>query len=330
MISGRVRHERWTLREPFVIAGHRYEETDLVLVELESGGFRGRGESTPTSYYGETVESVLAQAAEMVARLEGREAGAWADHHDQLPAGAARNAVDCAVWDLRAKQAGTPAWRLAGLSEPRPVATAMTVSLGAPEAMAEKARTCGHEVVKLKVGEGGASVDEARVAAVRSAVPGARLVVDANQAWSVETLQVLMPVLARLGVAMIEQPLPRGADGALASFAHAVPLCADESCHVSADVAGLVGRYDMVNLKLDKTGGLTEAIRFMAAARAAGLGLMIGCMEGTSLAMAPATLLAGQAEVVDLDGPLLIGSDRPAGLRYSGGVVFPPEPTLWG
>lgn len=330
MISGRVRHERWTLREPFVIAGHRYDETDLVLVELEAGGFRGRGESTPTSYYGETVESVLALAREMVGRLHGRGPEAWADLHDQLPAGAARNAVDCAVWDLRAKQAGTAVWRLAGLPEPRPVATAMTVSLGAPEAMAERARTCGHEVVKLKLGEGGAAADEARVEAVRAAVPEARLVVDANQAWSVETLEALIPALARLGVGMIEQPLARDADGALAHMQRSVPICADESCHVAADVARLVGRYDMVNLKLDKAGGLTEAIRFVAAARAAGLRLMVGCMEGTSLAMAPATLLAGQAEVVDLDGPLLIGSDRPHGLRYSGGLVHPPEPALWG
>jgi L-alanine-DL-glutamate epimerase-like enolase superfamily enzyme len=330
MTEGRVRHERWPMREPFVIAGHRYDAADLVLVELQADGFLGRGESTPTSYYGETVASVVGLATEMVERLRGLGLESWADHHDRLPPGAARNAVDCAVWDLRAKQAGVPAWRLAGLPEPRPVATAMTVSLGAPDAMAEKARTCGHEVVKLKLGEGGAAEDGARVEAVRAALPRARLVVDANQAWSVETLRTLMPTLAQLGVAMIEQPLARDADGALASLAHLVPICADESCHVSADVAGLVGRYDMVNLKLDKAGGLTEAIRLVAHARAAGLGLMVGCMEGTSLAMAPATLLAGQAEVVDLDGPLLIGSDRPNGLRYAGGLVHPPEPALWG
>jgi L-alanine-DL-glutamate epimerase-like enolase superfamily enzyme len=238
--------------------------------------------------------------------------------------------VDCALWDLRAKAEGVPAWRLLGLPEPRPVATAMTIGIDEPAAMAERAAASGHGLLKLKLGEGGDDADLARVEAVRARVRQARIVVDANQGWSAASLERLLPPLARLGVALVEQPLPRGQDDALAGIARAVPICADESCHVSADLDGLVGRYDMVNLKLDKTGGLTEAVRLAARAKELGFGLMVGCMEGTSLAMAPAMLLAGAAQVVDLDGPLVMGSDRSPGLRYEAGRVYPPGPELWG
>lgn len=324
MIKGEAIHERWRMNEPFVIAGHRYDFADVVLVTVTDGVSVGRGESVPTAYYGETVASVLAQAEAMIAALA---IAPWDALHDEFPAGAARNAVDCAIWDLAAKQSGTLVWRLAGLPEPVAVETAMTISIGAPEAMAAKAAACGHNLIKLKLGEGD---DLARVEAARAAVPGARLVVDANQAWSLDRLSALMPDLARLGVAMIEQPLPPAEDEALASIAHPVPICADESAHVAADLDRLVGRFDMVNLKLDKTGGLTEAIRFAARAEALGMALMVGCMEGTSLGIAPALLLAGTAPVVDLDGPLLIGSDRPHGLTYRDGIVTPPLPALWG
>jgi L-alanine-DL-glutamate epimerase-like enolase superfamily enzyme len=324
MIEGQATHERWAMAEPFIIAGHRYDHADVVLVELRADGAVGRGEGSPTSYYGETVESVLAQAREMVALLGETP---WADLHDRLPPGAARNAVDCAVWDLRAKQANSPVWRLAGLAEPVAVRTAMTIGIDTPQDMARRAVASGHDVIKLKLGEG----DEiACVAAVRAALPEVKLIVDANQAWDGATLVALMPDLARLGVSMIEQPLPADADAALAGMDRAVPVCADESCHVSSDLDRLVGRYDMVNIKLDKTGGLTEALRLVSRARASGFGIMVGCMEATSLAMAPALLIAGQAEVVDLDGPLLIGSDRPHGLRYAGGWVEPPVSALWG
>jgi len=324
MIRGEAVHERWRMNEPFVIAGHRYDFADIVLATVTDGVSVGRGESVPTAYYGETVDSVLAQAEAMLAALT---IAPWQDLHDSFPPGAARNAVDCAVWDLRAKQAETSVWQLASLPAPVAVETAMTISIGEPAAMAAKAARCGHALIKLKLGEGD---DLARVEAVRAAVPAARLVVDANQAWSLGTLTRLMPDLARLGVAMIEQPLPPEQDAALATIAHPVPICADESAHVAAELDRLVGRFDMVNLKLDKTGGLTEAIRFAARAEALGLGLMVGCMEGTSLGMAPALLLAGSAPVVDLDGPLLIGSDRAHGLVYRDGIVEPPVPELWG
>jgi L-alanine-DL-glutamate epimerase-like enolase superfamily enzyme len=323
-IRGVARHEAWRMTEPFVIAGHRYDNADVVVVELADGRARGRGEATPTAYYGETVDSVLAQADAMIAALRDE---SWDVLHDRMLAGAARNAVDCAIWDLRAKRAGRPAWALAGLQPPAPIATAMTLSIDTPALMAARAAACGHAVIKLKLGEGD---DLARVAAVRAAVPAAQLVVDANQAWDIARLADLMPALAALGVAMVEQPLPPERDADLRDVDHLVPICADESSHLPDDLDELVGAYDIVNLKLDKTGGFTEALRFTARARQLGFGLMVGCMEGTSLAMAPALLLAGDAVLVDLDGPLLIGSDRPDGLHYADGMVHPPLPALWG
>lgn len=324
-ITGTVRHEPWRMVQPFVIAGHAYEFADVVVVELEAGGYGGRGEATPTAYFGETMDSVIASIRQMLAQLE--QGVAWKFVHDASPPGAARNAVDCAIWDLGCKTDGQRIWDRLALPMPKPVMTAKTLSFGAPEAMAAEAAASEHRLLKLKLGD---ADDRRRVEAVRRAAPEARLIVDANQAWDASHLLEMMPVLRDAGVEMLEQPLPPADDEALASIDHAVPIGADESCHTSADLVRLVGRYDVVNLKLDKTGGLTEGLAFAMQAQRLGLRLMVGCMEGTSLAMAPGTLLAGMADFVDLDGPLLIGADRPHGLVYERGWVHPPKPELWG
>ncbi len=242
--------------------------------------------------------------------------------------GLARNALDCALWDLEAKLAGRRVWQLAGLPEPGPEVTAYTLSLDAPEAMrAAAARNAHRPLLKIKLGGEG---DLARLEAVREGAPGARIIVDANEGWTPEMYTALAPELLRLGVGLVEQPLPAGADAALSEMARPLPVCADESCHDRASLAGLPGRYDMVNIKLDKTGGLTEALALRDAARVAGLGVMVGCMVGTSLAMAPAVLVAQGAAVTDLDGPLLLARDRVPGLRYDERGVHPAAPELWG
>lgn len=311
--------------QPFVIAGHSYPFADVVVVDLEAGGVAGRGEATPTSYFDETIDGVIASVQQMLAQLE--QGVAWSVIHAAAPPGAARNAVDCAVWDLACKTAGVRIWDRLEMPKPQPVVTAMTLSFGAPEAMAEEAAGSEHSLLKLKLGD---ADDRRRVEAVRRSAPGARIIVDANQAWDVPHLRAMMPLLHDLGVEMIEQPLPAGEDAVLASIDRIVPVCADESCHTSADLPRLVGLYDIVNLKLDKTGGLTEGLALATQARKLGLRLMVGCMEGTSLAMAPGTLLTRMADFVDLDGPLLIGADRPHGLVYERGLVHPPERELWG
>jgi L-alanine-DL-glutamate epimerase-like enolase superfamily enzyme len=245
-----------------------------------------------------------------------------------LPAGAARNAIDCAFWDFEAKLSGIPAWQAAGLTEPQPAITAFTISLGTPEVMgAAAAAAHDRPLLKLKLGGDG---DLARVQAVREAAPQARLIVDANEGWSPEQVESLTPDLAGLGVELIEQPLPARKDEVLDRIQSAVPLCADESFHGADDLPAIAGRYQMVNIKLDKTGGLTEALRIMEAARKMGLEIMVGCMVGTSLAMAPAALLAGAARYVDLDGPLLLARDRSPGMIYEGSAMYPPPSTLWG
>jgi L-alanine-DL-glutamate epimerase-like enolase superfamily enzyme len=242
--------------------------------------------------------------------------------------GAARNALDVAFWDLEAKQTGTSVWALAGIDEPKPVVTAYTLSVDTPERMAAAAQAeAQRPLLKVKLTGAG---DLDRVRAVRAGAPKATLIVDANEAWTLDHLREYGPSLAELGVALIEQPLPAGQDEALATLPHPVPLCADESCHTSADLSDLVGRYDYVNIKLDKTGGLTEALILLEAARAGGFKIMVGCMVGSSLAMAPALLLAQRAEFVDLDAPLLLARDRQPGLRYEGSIVYPPKPNLWG
>ena len=324
MIKGTARIEQWRLAQPFVIARETFELSELLVVELSDGTAVGRGEASPTAYYDETPASALAEAQAALARLSDTP---WDELHDGVRPGAARNAVDCAVWDLRAKRAGRRVWELIGLSAPGPLSTAMTIGIDTPDRMAARAAACGHELIKLKLG---GPDDLARVRAVRAAVPGARLIVDANEAWSAQTLAAMLPALADAGVAMIEQPLHSSSDAALAGIDRIVPVCADESCRATGDLDRLVGLYDVVNIKLDKTGGLTEALRLRERARALGFEIMVGCMEATSLSMAPAMLVGQDCPFIDLDGPLLIGRDRPHGLRYESGTVHPPEAALWG
>ena len=323
-----LREERWPLAEAFVIARGAKTEARVIVAELadEGTGLRGRGEAVPYPRYGETVETSL-QAAEAV--REALEAGLGRDALQQrLPPGATRNALDCALWDLDAKLAGVRAWELAGLTRLDPVKTAFTLSLAPPEDMAEAARRAsGRPLLKLKIGGPG---DLDRVAAVRQAAPKARMVVDANEALTFDDLRRLAPEFDRLRVQMIEQPLPAGADGELEGWVSPVRLCADESLHTRAELAACARRYACVNVKLDKTGGLTEALALAQAARGMGLGVMAGCMVATSLAMAPALLVAQGAEVVDLDGPLLLARDRTPGLEVVGSALLPPAPELWG
>ena len=318
--------ETWPIAGRFTISRGSRTEARVVVAEIAEGDAVGRGECVPYPRYGESVEGAIEQ-------IEGLR-GVIADGLDRaalqsaLPPGAARNALDCALWDLEAKRSGRPVWRIAGLAEPGPLVTAYTLSLDSPDAMAETAAANAHRpLLKLKLD--GERVVE-RVAAVRQAAPDARLIVDANEAWTAELLADAAPALAALGVEMIEQPLHADADAALDGMARPVPLCADESCHDSATVAGLAGRYDLVNIKLEKTGGLTEALKLADAAEAAGFGLMVGCMIATSLAMAPATLVAQRARFVDLDGPLILARDREPGIAYEGSTMAPPPAVLWG
>ena len=323
-----LREERWPLAQAFVISRGAKTEARVVVAEIADAesGVRGRGEAVPYPRYGETVEEVLG-AIEAV--REAVEAGCGrAALQLLLPPGAARNAVDCALWDLEAKSAGMRAWELAGRDRLDPVKTAYTLSLGPPDAMAAAAREASSRpMLKLKIG-GPDDLD--RVAAVRAAAPKARLVVDANEALGFDDLRRLAPEFARLAVALIEQPLPAGADEALEGWPSPVRLCADESLHTRAELDACTRRYACINVKLDKTGGLTEALALDAEARARGLGVMAGCMVATSLAMAPALLIAQGAEVVDLDGPLLLARDRAPGLEIVGSALLPPSPALWG
>ncbi len=322
-----IRRDSFPIRGSFRISRGAKTAAEVVVAEIRDGAVLGRGECVPYGRYGETLDGVVAALeaiAPAVAAGLGRE-----ELERAMPAGAARNALDCAFWDLEAKLSGIPAWRLAGLgAAPGPVITAYTLSLDTPEAMARAARAAAERpLLKLKLtGDG----DLERVRAVRRAVPAARLIADANEGWSLDQLRRFAPEMADLGVELIEQPLPAGADGALAGFACPVPLGADESCHGREGLEALKGRYQVLNIKLDKTGGLTGALALKRAAEAAGFGVMVGCMVATSLAMAPAMLVAQGARLVDLDGPLLLAVDREPGLRYEGAVVHPPEPPLWG
>ncbi len=314
--------ERFPLAEVFTISRGSKTEAAVVTAQVVRGGVTGRGECVPYARYGESLDSVTAQIAGLPGDVT------RAALQSQLPPGAARNAIDCALWDWEAKQAGRPVWEIAGLAAPGPVTTAYTLSLDTPERMrAAAARQAARPVLKIKLGT---EDDMARLEAVREGAPAARIVVDANEGWTVEVYAALAPHLKRLGVALVEQPLPAGADEALAEIARPVSVCADESCHDRASLAALKGRYDVINIKLDKTGGLTEALAMRDAARAAGFGIMVGCMVGSSLAMAPAFLVAQGAAVVDLDGPLLLAADRDHPVRYDGSVMQVPEPALWG
>lgn len=317
--------ERFPIRGRFTIARGSKTEAAVVTVELRDGAHVGRGECVPYGRYGESVEGVVDQLAaleKLVADGLRRE-----DLMTLLPPGAARNALDCAMWDIEAKRAGMRAYEMAGLPAPQPVVTAYTLSLDTPQAMAQAAREAGHDLLKLKLGAEG---DLERLTAIRAAVPQTRLIVDANEGWTADNLEAHLAACAQVGVELVEQPLPAADDATLADIARPVPVCADESAHGLDSLDALAGRYDALNIKLDKTGGLTEAILLARAAQAAGLDIMVGCMVGTSLAMAPALLLAPLARFVDLDGPLLLATDRTPALRYEGSLVYPPEPALWG
>ncbi|MEL6889419.1 MAG: N-acetyl-D-Glu racemase DgcA [Pseudomonadota bacterium] len=318
-----VSRDEFALAQVFTIARGSRTEAQVLTVRMTDGVHQGWGECVPYARYGETLETVMAQIEALPGDV------ARAALQDLLPPGAARNAVDCALWDLEAKRAGRPAWALAGLEAPRPEITAYTLSLDTPDAMrAQAAEHAFRPLLKTKLG--GGEADVARIEAVRAGAPEARIIVDANEGWTPELYQTLAPVLVRLGVEMVEQPLPAGADGALAELERVLPVCADESCHDRASLPALTGKYDMVNIKLDKSGGLTEALALREAARAEGFDVMVGCMVGSSLAMAPAVLVAQGAAVVDLDGPLLLATDRDTPLRYDVDGVHPPTPELWG
>jgi L-alanine-DL-glutamate epimerase-like enolase superfamily enzyme len=313
--------ESWPIDGAFVIARGAKREARVVVAEASDGAHIGRGECVPYPRYNQTPERTLAAIlAQCVTTREALQA--------EMAPSPARTALDCALWDLEAKRAGRSAAALAGIDVMKPLVTCYTLSLDTPDAMAGKARRMAHmPLLKLKLG---GDMDGERMAAVRAARPDARLVADANEAWAPEMLEALLASAAAARVELIEQPLPAGADQALARIERVVPVCADESAHARDGLAALCDRYDAVNIKLDKTGGLTEALAMAEAARGLGLKVMVGCMVATSLSMAPATVVAQQADWVDLDGPLLIAKDRPGGLVYRDGQVWPPTPELWG
>ncbi|OLO09100.1 dipeptide epimerase [Salinicola sp. MH3R3-1] len=321
-----VEEQVFPLAEVFTISRGSRTEARVVVATLNDGTHAGRGECVPYAHYGESVDSVIAEIESMgdalangMDRLE---------LQTRLPAGAARNALDCAFWDLEAKIAGKPVWALAGIDEPRAEITAFTLSLDTPDVMRDKARRhADRPLLKLKLGGEG---DIERLEAVREGAPEARIIVDANEGWDREAYQRLAPTLLALGIRMVEQPLPAGDDAPLAEIERPLPVCADESCHDRRSLPNLVGRYDMINIKLDKTGGLTEALALKQEALAQGFEIMVGCMVGSSLSMAPALLVAQGAAVVDLDGPLLLARDREHGMRFDVEGVHPAMPALWG
>jgi L-alanine-DL-glutamate epimerase-like enolase superfamily enzyme len=320
MIS--VTADTFPLARAFTISRGSKTEARVLTVRITRGGVTGWGECVPYARYGESLESV-SQAIQSLPQDITRQA-----LQHTLPPGAARNAVDCALWDLEAKTAGLRVWTLAGLPAPGPVQVAFTLSLDTPEVMRAQAAANAHRpLLKIKLGT---PDDMPRLEAVRAGAPGSRLIVDANEGWTPDIYTDLAPHLLRLGVALVEQPLPAGADAMLAEIARPLPVCADESCHDTASLAALKGKYDLVNLKLDKTGGLTEALAARAEAQRLGFGVMVGCMVGSSLAMAPAVLLAQGATYSDLDGPLLLSQDRDIPLHYDALGVHPPEKALWG
>ncbi|HEY0293199.1 MAG TPA: N-acetyl-D-Glu racemase DgcA [Hansschlegelia sp.] len=325
-LTSRIEH--WPVAGAFSIARGSVTEVVTVVAELVDGAHRGRGECRPYPRYGETPEGVK---AEIDALGEAIAAGLdRARLQSRLHPGAARNALDCALWDLEAKRAGVSVAALCGLPEPAPLVTAYTLSLGSPDSMSDAARgAAGRPLLKVKLG-GGDGLDPTRIAAVRAGAPDAELIVDANEGWTGDALMENLAACAAARVTLVEQPLPAGDDEALRLIERPIPVCADESAHDRVSLANLVGRYDAINIKLDKTGGLTEALALASDARAAGLTIMVGCMLASSLAMAPAVLLAQGAAVVDLDGPLLLARDREHGIRYEGSLLHPPDAVLWG
>ncbi|HVJ56088.1 MAG TPA: N-acetyl-D-Glu racemase DgcA [Aliidongia sp.] len=322
-----VRCDVFPLSKPFTIARGDKAEARTVYVEILDRSLRGRGECVPYPRYGETVESVI-EAIEQVAPALETGMITRRSLRRAMPPGAARNGVDLALWDFDAKRTASSAWQIGALDVPHRVVTAFTISLDTPEAMAAAAIEEAHRpLLKLKLGAEG---DLDRVQAVRQAVPRARLIVDANEGWTPGELERYLPKLADAGVELVEQPLRAEEDEALARIARSIPICADESCHTREDLERLAGRYDAINIKLDKAGGMSEALALLEAGREAGFKIMIGCMVGSSLAVAPAVLLAQDADWVDLDAPLLLKRDRQPGLRYDGSMLYPPSVSLWG
>lgn len=311
-----ITRDTFKLAEVFTISRGSRTEAHVLTVHVKQDGHKGRGECVPYARYGETLDSVTAQIEASFGDVTA------------LPAGAARNALDCALIDLSAKFQGVRAWDLLKIPAPQPVTSAFTLSLDTPEKMRASAAKHAHRpLLKIKLGTAN---DMARLEAVRAGAPNAKIIIDANEGWTTDIYTDLAPHLLRLGVQLVEQPLPAGEDDMLAEIARPLPVCADESCHDRASLPALKGKYDMVNIKLDKTGGLTEALALRDAARAEGYTVMVGCMVGSSLAMAPAMLVAQGADIVDLDGPLLLAEDRTPPLHFDGSTVHPPDAALWG
>ncbi|WP_420818872.1 N-acetyl-D-Glu racemase DgcA [Oceaniglobus ichthyenteri] len=322
MIQRTVTHDTFRLAETFTISRGSRTEAKVLTVHLDDGTHKGWGESVPYARYGETPESVTAQINALPADIDRQTL------QQVMKPGAGRFAMDAALWDIEAKRSGKRVWQLAGLARPGPEITAFTLSLDTPENMRAAAAKHAHRpLLKIKLGT---PDDMARLEAVRAGAPNAAIIVDANEGWSAEVYTDLAPHLVRMGVKLVEQPLPAGQDDMLAEIARPLPVCADESCHDRASLPDLVGKYDMINIKLDKTGGLTEGLLLRDAARAQGFGIMVGCMVGTSLAMAPAVLLAQGAAFTDLDGPLLLAEDRQTPLQFDERGVHPSDPALWG
>jgi len=317
-----ITRDTFKLAQVFTISRGSRTEAKVLTVHLSDGGHTGRGECVPYARYSENLDSVEDQIRSLSSSLDRHSL------YEMLPAGAARNAVDCALWDLEAKKAGKRVWELAGLPAPRPEITAYTLSLDTPEAMeTQAAKNAYRPLLKIKLGT---PDDMPRLEAVRRGAPKSRIIIDANEGWTAEVYAELAPHLVGLGVELVEQPLPAAQDDALIGMERPLPVCADESCHDRNSLAGLKGKYDVVNIKLDKTGGLTEALKLRDAALAEGYKVMVGCMVGSSLAMAPATLVAQGALVTDLDGPLLLAEDREEPLKFDCAGVHAPEPALWG
>lgn len=318
--------ERWPIAGTFTISRGSKTEAAAVLVTLTENGHFGRGECVPYARYGESLESVCAEIEGLRDAL--MKGASRSDVAGLLHAGAARNAIDCALWDLEAKRSGTSVAAMLALPALHALTTAVTVSFGDAQTMAASAKNfADRPLIKVKVGGGN---DAERIRAVAQAAPSSRIILDANEGWTDANIVENMLAAAKAGVVLIEQPLPAGNDAILADIPHPVPICADESAHGTDDLHTLLGRYDCINIKLDKTGGLTEALRMQRRARELGFGIMVGCMVGTSLAMAPAALVAQDADFVDLDGPLILKEDRKPGLVFSGSRVSPPTAELWG
>lgn len=318
--------ETFPIAGSFTISRGSKTEAEVITCTISENGFSGRGECVPYKRYGESLDGVMEEIKAVAEAI--RDGLTRQDLQSRMKPGAARNAVDCALWDLEAKLSGQRVGDIIGAASRKPFVTAFTLSLGEPEAMAaEAARNAQRPLLKVKLGTDN---DEARLRAVRDAAPAARIIVDANEGWTEENLARHMAIAAETNVSLIEQPLPAGRDAALGHIRRLVSVCADESVHATKDLESLRDRYDAVNIKLDKTGGLTEALAAKAEAQRLGFAVMIGCMVGSSLAMAPAVLLAQDADYADLDGPLLLARDRPNGLRYEGSLVYPPDAALWG